>query len=171
MVSNLGEQEFIQLPANESLIIIPTAEINNHIEFKAYVYKEHLTPHVDSNETETRLSKHFTLEEFIVSETATRLDIDNTPNRHQVANLRNLCLYVLEPIREWAKAPVRITSGFRSPELNKEVGGASNSYHLKGRAADITVSNKTPTQVYEFVRTTLKTNELIKYSRFTHVAY
>lgn len=86
-----------------------------------------------------KLSKHFTLEEMTRSATARRLQIDNQPDEQQVRNLQALCENVLEPLREAMGTAVRISSGYRSPQLNRAVGGSRGSQHLKGEAADIIV--------------------------------
>lgn len=84
-----------------------------------------------------KLSENFTLEEMIRSMMAEKFKIHNVPDADQVAGLRNLCVNILQPIRDkWGKQ-IRISSGFRSYPLNKMVGGAANSQHLKGEAADI----------------------------------
>lgn len=84
------------------------------------------------------LSPHFTLREFLKSQAAARRGIDNIPTELAVANMRELCQFVLEPIR--AKfGTVVISSGFRSPRLNKAIGGAPTSQHMTGEAADIEV--------------------------------
>ena len=87
------------------------------------------------------LTPHFKLTEFTASATATRKQIANVPTQTEVENIRNLCTKVLEPLREFAGRPIRITSGFRSAALNKAVGGAPSSQHLKGEAADIHVDS------------------------------
>lgn len=85
----------------------------------------------------TKFAEHFSLSEFLRSETAARNDIDlNNPPERVVANLTALAVDVLEPIR--AKAgPIIITSGWRPLALNKLVGGSYNSDHIEGLAADI----------------------------------
>jgi hypothetical protein len=88
------------------------------------------------------LSKHFTLNEATFSPTAARKGIDNNPGVEETQNLINLCVYVLEPVRKYLGEPLRITSGYRSPELNAAIGGASKggkqtSQHCEGKAADI----------------------------------
>ena len=85
-----------------------------------------------------KLSDNFTLAEMVRSQTARRLNIDNTPNEHQIEFMRELCVNVLQPIRD-EFGPVRITSGLRVPELNRAIGGSSSSQHcaLNGAAADI----------------------------------
>lgn len=84
-----------------------------------------------------RLSNNFCLSEFTRSDTAKRLGIENEcSNVEQVLNLAYLCHMVLQPLRD-KFGPIRITSGYRCPELNGAVGGASNSQHMRGEAADI----------------------------------
>jgi zinc D-Ala-D-Ala carboxypeptidase len=85
-----------------------------------------------------KLSQHFTLEELILSQTATREGIDNTPSPDIVKNLRRLA-DTLEQIRTLLdNAPILISSGYRSPKLNAAVGGAKKSAHMDGLAADFT---------------------------------
>lgn len=85
----------------------------------------------------TRLSKNFTLNEFTKSDTATRLKIDNSlPCNGEDLCIKNLAVYLLQPLRN-KFGRMTITSGYRCPELNKAVGGVSNSRHTKGNAADI----------------------------------
>ena len=86
--------------------------------------------------------KYFTLSELTKSATAKRLGIDNTPDASIRANLTALVENVLDPLRVRWGMPIIVTSGYRSTALNKAVGGAANSQHTKGMAADIrTVSD------------------------------
>lgn len=82
------------------------------------------------------LTPHFTLEEMTFSQTAIRRGIDNTPTPEHFRNLRRLCS-LLEDVRDVIGSPIRITSGYRCEELNGLVGGAKNSQHMIGCAADI----------------------------------
>lgn len=83
----------------------------------------------------TRLTEHFTLEEFLISQTAARLGIDNTPNEAHQANLKQVAEH-LEIVRDQF-GPVIISSGYRSSALNKAVPGSSKtSAHCFGLAAD-----------------------------------
>lgn len=86
--------------------------------------------------------KYFTLSELTKSATAKRLGIDNTADASIRANLTALVENVLDPLRVRWGMPIIVTSGYRSTALNKAVGGAANSQHTKGMAADIrTVSD------------------------------
>lgn len=85
-----------------------------------------------------QLTEHFTLEEFTTSSTAKARGIDNSVSSQRIIeNLRNLCEQVLEPLRSYANQPITISSGYRCKALNKVVGGARNSQHMTGEAADI----------------------------------
>ena len=94
-----------------------------------------------------QLSEHFELAEFLVSETAARRGIANEPTPEIIENLRRLCQLVLEPLRVKLARPVVITSGYRSPALNRAIGGSPTSHHMQGRAADLIVPGMTPLAV------------------------
>ena len=84
-----------------------------------------------------QLTKNFTLEELVHSDTADAKGIDNTPTQEIIDNLKELAENVLQPIRDkWGK-PLIINSGYRCKELNKAIGGVSTSQHQRGQAADI----------------------------------
>ena len=85
--------------------------------------------------------KYFNMKEFSHSDTAVSLGIDNTIPKECVESVRHLVHCVLDPIREHWGLPIRINSGYRCPELNDEVGGVEDSYHMKGCAADISAIN------------------------------
>ena len=87
-------------------------------------------------------SDFFTLEEFTRSSTAQRLKIDNTPGDEVVRNIQYGVQMVLDPLRRIIRSPIIITSGFRCSALNKAVGGVANSWHTKGNAADIRISDE-----------------------------
>lgn len=88
----------------------------------------------------TRLTEHFVLEEFIRSATAIHYRIDNKPDEEVVKRLEHLCTRLLEPLR-LRFGVIRITSGYRCKRLNQILGGAANSQHLTGEAADIHIPN------------------------------
>jgi len=97
-----------------------------------------------------KLTDHFSLEEFLESQVATRYDIDMTPDEKVLKNLTRLA-WRLEDVRAAVGKPIIITSGYRPWVLNKIIGGAPNSAHIDGRAADIVVMSKvwTPYDVAE----------------------
>ena len=81
--------------------------------------------------------RYFSLKEFSHSDTAVSLGIDNTIPKECVRNIEILVKCALDPIREHWGLPIRVTSGYRCPELNDEVCGVEDSYHMNGCAADI----------------------------------
>lgn len=92
----------------------------------------------------TRLTKNFTLEEMIQSATATKLGINNRPDPRAEHNMLMLCRNILQPLRDAWGQPIIVSSGYRNYTLNKHVGGAANSDHLYGCAADITTRPNSP---------------------------
>ncbi len=98
------------------------------------------------------LSKNFDLTEFTISQTAARSGIDNTPSHADAANLKRLVTTVLQPLRDKLGKPISISSGYRSPLLNRAIGGSPTSAHMAGRAADIHVPGLTVAQVMKAVR-------------------
>lgn len=88
--------------------------------------------------------KYFTIEELSFSQTASRKNIDNTPDGRVRANLTALVANILDPLREAYGKPIIVTSGYRCAKLNKAVGGVKNSQHLTGEAADIQAVSKQP---------------------------
>lgn len=83
-----------------------------------------------------RLTENFTLDELTVSETAERMGIDNEPPEDIVDNLRALAS-ALQQVRDvLGNRPIVVTSGYRSPVVNRLVGGSRNSAHVQGWAAD-----------------------------------
>ncbi|WP_104655098.1 D-Ala-D-Ala carboxypeptidase family metallohydrolase [Ralstonia insidiosa] len=82
------------------------------------------------------LTDHFTLDEMVASQTAARRGIDNTPTPDIINNLTKTA-QALERVRVLlGSRPITVSSGYRSPDLNRAVGGAANSAHLRGLAAD-----------------------------------
>lgn len=88
---------------------------------------------------QTRISKNFTLDELTASQTAKQLRIINAPGVDEVCNLCALVHHVLQPLRDAMGEAIKIGSGYRCPQLNKAVGGVSNSQHIKGEAADLCI--------------------------------
>lgn len=99
----------------------------------------------------TQLSPNFTLEEFTRSSTASSRGLDNTPTSSARQALQKLAGKVLEPMRKKLGKSITISSGYRSPEVNAAVGGASSSQHMSGEAADIKVSGMTNRQLMDWM--------------------
>jgi len=85
------------------------------------------------------MSDHFTIKELTFSDTAVRLNIDNTPTDQVLINLQNLIQFVLEPVRQYFDKPVKITSGYRSPSLCQAINSKPTSQHTLGEAVDFEI--------------------------------
>lgn len=90
---------------------------------------------------EKKMSEFFTIAELCRSDSARKHNIDNTPTDDVRERLEMLITRLLDPVRRRWGFPIRVTSGFRSPELNRKVGGAAGSQHQRGEAADITAGD------------------------------
>ena len=88
--------------------------------------------------SQAKLSEHFTLGEMTVSN---HKEVYNIPSHEAIANMKRLCGW-LEALRERAGTPIIINSGYRSPQLNKKIGGVANSNHTTGCASDIRVKDE-----------------------------
>ena len=86
-----------------------------------------------------KLTNNFSLAEMTKSDTALRLDMDNTPGPEEIDNMTRLCECVLQPVRNHFGKGVKVNSGFRHPNVNAKVGGSKTSDHCKGMAADIEI--------------------------------
>jgi len=117
-----------------------------------------------------KLTDNFTLNEFVSSPTARRLGIDNTPQPEHIAQLQKLCTRLLQPLRTLYGEPFRINSGYRSPALNKAVGGVPTSQHAKGQAADVSVKNPR-NLLTELLKSRLHFDQAILYPTFLHLSY
>ena len=117
---------------------------------------------------------HFTLAELCHSNTAGRLGMDNHPSPRAAQALLTLTEQVLDPLREWYGRPIYVNSGYRSPDLNRLVGGAERSYHLRGMAADIDARHREENRrLFHYIRSHLPFTELIweRGGQWIHVAY
>jgi zinc D-Ala-D-Ala carboxypeptidase len=83
-----------------------------------------------------KLSKNFALSEITHSNTAKRLGIENEPTEKHLQNMQHLVDDLLQPLRD-AVGPIRISSGYRNPSLNRAIGGSRSSQHCKGEALDL----------------------------------
>ncbi len=120
-----------------------------------------------------RLSLHFELSEFTFSQTAIRKGIDNTPSDVVIENLKLLCTHILEPIRTGLGKPLRVSSGYRSKALNKAIGGAANSQHITGQAADFTVQGMSVEEVYQWIKTSgiVFDQSIFEFGQWLHISY
>jgi hypothetical protein len=118
------------------------------------------------------LTPDFNLNEFTVSQAAERFGYNNTPSDEVIANLKELCVHVLQPLREMVKAPVIITSGYRCPSVNAVIGGYYHSQHLEGKAADFLIPSLTLPESFNEVYKYLPYDQLIyEFGRWIHVSY
>lgn len=85
---------------------------------------------------EMRLSKNYVLNDFIYSRMAIENGLDNTPKGREVEAIKNLVEKLLQPLCDFCGFPIYITSGDRSIEVNRLVGGVESSQHVKGEAVD-----------------------------------
>ena len=107
-----------------------------------------------------QLTDNFQLWELVKSDTADRHNIDNTPTIREIEHLRKLCKQILQPARD-ALGAIKITSGFRSENLNRFVGGVSNSDHRQGYAADIIPVNAGTRAFAEWVAKNCEFDQII----------
>ena len=121
-----------------------------------------------------KIDSNFTYEEFTKSDVAIRFAIDNTPNDEQLKNIEILTSKILQPIRN-KFGKIRITSGFRSPELCRKIGSSIHSNHTRGEAADIEpIENIKLFTILEWIHFNLDYRELIAENfpnGWIHVAY
>ena len=119
-----------------------------------------------------RLTDHFTLEELTFSEFATRRGIDNRPPDSVLPRLR-LLAEGLERVRALLSVPIHISSGYRCWSLNLAIGGAKNSAHVTGFAADFTAPTfGTPMQVaLAIADSDLEFDQVIHEGRWVHISF
>jgi zinc D-Ala-D-Ala carboxypeptidase len=110
-----------------------------------------------------QLSKNLALAEVMRSETAKRKGISNMPTPEHIENFKLLAENIFQPIREHFGVPIILSSGYRSKELNKAVGGALSSQHCTGEAIDIDMDGTTVknAEVFNFIKDNLNFDQLI----------
>ena len=107
-----------------------------------------------------QLSKNFSLQEMIKSQTALRKGIDNVPNQEQIDNMVKLAENILQPIRDEYGSFI-VSSGYRCPELCLQIGSSIDSQHAKGQAADFEVAGVDNMELAEWIRDNLEFDQLI----------
>jgi zinc D-Ala-D-Ala carboxypeptidase len=119
------------------------------------------------------LSAHVTLAEFENSPTATTHGINNKMSLSQIESAKLLCENVFEPLRIHLNIPIKISSGYRSPQLNKMIKGSLSSQHCKAEAMDIKIDAKG----FHFIKDKLDFDQLIwefgndENPQWVHVSY
>ena len=107
-----------------------------------------------------KLSEHLDLSEVTRSDMAKRKGVSNMPTPEHIENFKILAENIFEPIRKHFGVPIMISSGYRSKELNKAIGGASTSQHLLGQALDLdmdgTPNGVTNKMVFDFIKNILE---------------
>jgi zinc D-Ala-D-Ala carboxypeptidase len=120
-----------------------------------------------------RLTRNFSLEQLIYSETAESERIDNTPGADIVRNLQLLATG-LEQVQALTGFPLEISSGYRCPELNQRVGGAKTSQHTQGQAADFTCAEfGPPVDIIKAIRDSdIEFDQcILEYARWVHISF
>ena len=107
------------------------------------------------------LSKSFTLNELVKSQTAEREGINNNPGETQIEALQRLCENILQPVRDHFGKPVTVSSGFRSGELSLKVGSSVKSQHTVGQAADFEIFGISNQDVAHWIDKNLDYDQLI----------
>ena len=109
------------------------------------------------------ISKHISYKEGVYSRTALRLGIKNNPNVEQMKNMVTIAEKIFDPLRTHVNGPIKINSFFRSPELNKAIGGSTKSQHCHGQAIDLddTFGRATNAEMYNFIKNNLNFDQII----------
>lgn len=117
------------------------------------------------------LSEHFTVAELSHSDIAARRGIDNTPAGVILDNLAVLAA-TLERVRQMLNVPIIVNSGYRSPAVNRAVGGSAMSAHCAGLAADfIAPAFGTPAEIARAIRDSgIKFDQLIFEGTWVHIS-
>ncbi|MDP2026461.1 D-Ala-D-Ala carboxypeptidase family metallohydrolase [Sulfuriferula sp.] len=120
-----------------------------------------------------QLTPNFSLEELVKSDTALRRGIDNTPDGIVSGNLREYTAPGLEQVRALLGHAVRISSGYRCPQLNRVIGGSATSAHVHGLAADFTAPEYgTPSQIARAIAASdIQFDQLIMEGTWIHIGF
>ena len=123
-----------------------------------------------------KISKNLTLAEVSKSNTAIKLGIENEPKGEHLNNMIHTANAIFQPMREHFGKPIFVSSGYRSPELNKAIGGAATSQHCKGEALDLdndAVEYPTNKDIFDYIKNHLDFDQLIWEfdGAWVHVSY
>jgi len=111
-----------------------------------------------------KLSNNLSLSEVLVSQTAKRLGLSNEPTKEHLENLNIIAYKIFQPVRDYFKVPIYVSSGYRSKELNKAIGGAKTSQHMKGEALDLDADVYgviTNSDIFNYIKDNLEFDQLI----------
>lgn len=116
---------------------------------------------------------NFKISELIHSDRAVEKNINNMPDINSLDCMLELIVNCLQPIRDLIKKPMIITSGYRCKEVNKLIGGAENSQHLKGQAVDFKIQGMKPAEIVSIIKESgIEYDQLInEYDSWVHVSY
>ena len=116
---------------------------------------------------------NFKISELIYSEKAIKNNINNMPDINSLDNMLDLIVYCLQPIRDYIKKPMIITSGYRNKEVNKLVNGKENSQHLKGQAVDFYIKGLSIKNTIELIKKSgVEFDQLInEYDKWVHISF
>jgi len=115
---------------------------------------------LDHEHDKMNLSRNFTLQELIKSDTAIRKGIDNNPNADQIEKLKALCENILQPVRDHF-GRVKVTSGYRSIELCAAIGSSARSQHAKAEACDFECIGVDNAELFDWIKLNLEPDQLI----------
>jgi zinc D-Ala-D-Ala carboxypeptidase len=121
--------------------------------------------------SDERITPSFYLSEFLITQ---QRGLDNMPKAVQLANIRNVLAPGMQAVRELLGAPVLISSGYRSPAVNKAVGGTSRSQHCQGLAADFTAPHfGSPLEICRKIldSTAIRFDQLIHEGSWVHISF
>ena len=112
-----------------------------------------------------KLSKNLTLAECLRSQTAKRLGIKNEPHEEWVIeHLQKVAEHIFQPCREHFGVPIYVSSGYRSPDLNRAIGGSKRSQHMEGRALDLDADvygGVTNAEIFNYIKESLDFDQMV----------
>lgn len=116
---------------------------------------------------------NFSISELVYSDTAVKHNINNMPDLRSLDNLLNLIFYCLQPLRDKIAKPIIISSGYRCAEVNRLVGGASNSQHLSGQAVDFIVKGMQVDYAFNIIcKSQLVFDQLVnEHNKWIHISF
>tara|TARA_R110002096_G_scaffold242182_1_gene434138 strand:- start:132 stop:569 length:438 start_codon:yes stop_codon:yes gene_type:complete len=119
------------------------------------------------------LSENFTLLELTHSQEATRAGLDNIPTTEHIKSLNLLCANILQPLRDLVNRPIVISSGYRSINLNRLIGGSILSQHTIGQAADFTIPGLSIEEIIATIKALkLPVDQCInEFDQWVHISY